>query len=258
MTSLHRARSLLATVTAPLLLALPMLVHCGGQATCDDVCDNVLDKCGGATDEVARNACLEQCAQRVEAVPTKCAADRDGLLTCVADAESVDCLDPARSAACSAESEALDACALDGGSGGGGSGAGGEPCTDDDECPTGICNAKLQRCAAPGAIGDPCYDDDECESDLCNSPLEQCAVPGELGSRCYDDDECVSELCNSPLEQCAVPGGLGSRCYDDDECESGLCNSPLEQCAVPGGAGTPCYDDDECQSLACGADETCA
>jgi hypothetical protein len=206
---LSHARSLPALVLMLGAFAATF-VDCKGAASCDAVCDNVLDKCfddsfGFVNEDTARNDCMEQCAQRADAVPEKCADERDAVLECLALAESIDCGDPQRSAACSDENEALGACAASGGGGGTGSGTTGsggtgQACQTDDDCATGLCNWQLEQCSTPGAIGGPCTRDDECTSALCNWSTEVCAAPGPTGTPCIRDEECTSGQC--PNESC--------------------------------------------------------
>src|SRR5262249_53697104 len=79
----------------------------------------------------------------------------------------------------------------------------------DKECPTGLCNWKLQRCASPGSDGTPCQRDEECASNVCNWKLEACSVKGGPGAACMRDDECASGTCgfaaSSWLSGRAVP-----------------------------------------------------
>ena len=200
------------------------LVDCGGSATCQGVCDNVIDKCLQQPDSVAYNNCLEDCSQRVKAVPEKCNDSRDEVLSCLSSADSINCLDAQQSAACADENAALVVCALGGSNSNDSNNAGGTHCLDDDECANGKCNSKLQQCADPQQLGGPCYDDDECANGRCNSKLQQCADPQSLGGPCYDDDECANGKCNSKLQECANAGPTGTPCYDDDECTSGTCS----------------------------------
>jgi hypothetical protein len=234
-------------------------VNCGGGASCDAVCSNVIDKCdsGSAlTDGGAeRNACLETCSERVQTVPDSCASDRDLLLSCLSDAPSINCNDPQASAACTMANSALDACAghktTSESSVSVGAGGSGASCTQDKTCPTGLCNTNTQQCGTPGALAAPCYRDTECAGSLCNTNTEQCATAGALGGPCYRDDECANALCNTKTEQCAAAGALGGPCYRDDECSNNLCNTKSEQCETAGALGSPCYRAQECQSNSC-------
>lgn len=239
------------------------LADCAGAASCDAVCDNVLDKCfddafGLIDEDAVRNDCMEQCAQRSDTVPEKCAAERDEVLSCLAQAESIDCDEPQLSAACSDANQELAEC---GGSGGGastGSAGTGQPCdNDDDNCPTGLCNWKTGVCSTPGDIGASCQRDEECAGDLCNWVTSMCAVQAEIGTACQRDEECTSDLCNWNTGVCAVPAALGMGCQRDEECTTGLCNWTTSSCSTPGAPGGPCQRDEECASNQCADNDTC-
>ncbi|NUO52473.1 MAG: hypothetical protein HOV80_26800 [Polyangiaceae bacterium] len=204
------------------------LAHCSGAATCDAVCDNVLDKCTDGflgSSDAARNDCVEQCSQRSEAVPDSCAAERDEVLSCLAKAESIDCNDPQRSAACTDENEALARCgAPDDGSSTSATGASGQSCDTDDECGTGLCNWKTGVCSVPAEVGSECQRDEECAGDLCNWKTSTCALPAPIDDACQRDEECESDLCNWNTSKCSTPGPAGSPCTREEECVSNQCN----------------------------------
>jgi hypothetical protein len=226
------------------LFAVPMLVDCGGQATCDDLCDNLLDKCAsdfgefGEYEDVVRNDCLEQCAQRSNAVPEKCALEKDDVLSCLADADSLDCSDAQQSASCANENAALNACVFGSSNdGGGGSGGGGGSTS-----------------SAPS--GQSCENDGECASGICSWANDTCIVPGELGALCERDNECESNLCSWVDDTCSVPQPLGEACERDNECIDGLCNWSTDVCSELGASGAPCGRDNECLSNSC-PNDTC-
>lgn len=203
---------------------------CGTSPTCDAVCSNVLDKCTTDGNELARNQCLEECAQRSQSVPDSCGSERDAVLECLAGADSLDCSDPQRSAACADVNETLSTCASSEATGSSGTGSSGMTCDRDDECASDLCNTASGMCATPAELGAKCYRDDECASDVCNTVTEMCATPAELGAKCYRDDECVSDLCNTATGVCATPGAAGGACYRDGECASDQCNQDTETC----------------------------
>ncbi len=207
------------------------LTHCSGAATCDAVCDNVLDKCTDGflgSSDAARNDCVEQCSQRAEAVPDGCAAERDDVLSCLAMAESIDCDDPQRSSACTDENEALAKCGSgDDGGQSTSSGPSGQPCDTDDECGTGLCNWNTKVCSTPAELGAACQRDEECASDLCNWNTTSCSEPAALGGACQRDEECASDLCNWSTTTCSNPGPPGAPCVRDEECASSACSSSM-------------------------------
>jgi hypothetical protein len=230
------------------------LAHCSGAATCDAVCDNVLDKCTDGflgSSDAARNDCVEECSQRAEAVPDECAEERDEVLSCLARAESVDCDDPQRSAACTDENEALAKCGSGTGTETTSSGPSGQACDGDDECGTGLCNWKTGTCSVPAEIGSPCQRDEECSSNLCNWKTSSCALPAAIGDSCQRDEECDSNLCNWKTSECSVPAALGDACQRDEECSSNLCNWSTSSCSTPGAPGAPCSREEECASNQC-------
>lgn len=227
---------------------------CSDDPSCEAVCDNVLDKCGGAGDDVAGNACLEECRQRTQEIPSSCEAQRDDVLVCLADAESVDCNDPLVSAACTTQADALVRCAespaegpdpvgaAGGASGGAGTGGGeatsttgssstttgpggGTPCESDDDCPGALCSWKFDVCTVPAPLGEPCGRDAECQDDLCSWVDEVCSVPVQLGEPCGRDVECQEGVCNWKVEVCTGLGASGDPCGRDGECVSGTCGS---------------------------------
>lgn len=187
------------------LFALPMLADCGGGASCEAVCDNVLDKCTADSNDLARNQCLEECAQRSSAVPDSCLLESEDVLACLSSADSLDCGDPQQSAACTSENQKLSSCAFGGGGGGGGSGgstaSGGQACQDDEECATGLCNWALDVCTPIGEQGAACGRDDECVGGLvCSWVSDVCIAPAAAGAACQRDEECLSDQC--PNDTC--------------------------------------------------------
>jgi hypothetical protein len=96
------------------VLALSLAAACGGEATCDSACTNILDKCTDEPDELDMNNCVEQCEQRRQAVPDSCASEGDAVVACIADADTIDCFDPQQSAACSDANAELASCVFGG------------------------------------------------------------------------------------------------------------------------------------------------
>ncbi len=214
------------------LLATPLLADCAGAASCEAVCDNVLDKCLVGESSVAYNDCLEECSQRSNAIPARCELERDDVLACLSVADSIDCGDPQQSAACTAENQALFACASNSGGGGSGGGSpGGQPCSDDAECAGGLCNWETEVCAGPGDLGDACGRDEECAGGLCNWETEVCSSLGDLGDACGRDEECQGALCNWETEVCSTQGSAGDACGRNEECVSGQCDTDTETCS---------------------------
>jgi uncharacterized membrane protein YgcG len=125
----HRHKLALAT----LLLASSVTslggTSCSTEPSCESVCDNYIDLCVSDLDtDPAYNACLETCTGSNNDIPAACGTQRDEVLICLADAESLDCASPQSSAACEEQNGTLYECLVKeaGGSGGsGGSGGGG-------------------------------------------------------------------------------------------------------------------------------------
>lgn len=127
----------------------------------------------------------------------------------------------------------------------------GGPCNRDAECPAGLCNLRIDRCAAPSPDGGPCARDSECASGLCNLRLDVCAEPAADGDACARDSECAGALCNLRTDRCAAKAPLGGPCARDSECASSLCNLRTDVCATKAAAGSPCARDRECASGLC-------
>ena len=104
------------------------------------------------------------------------------------------------------------------------------PCMNDTQCPNGLCNWKLQKCAAPAPDGSACQRDEECADGLCNWKLQKCAAPAANGSACQRDEECTSALCNWKTETCSTPGPAGAPCQRDQECASNTCKMQAGRC----------------------------
>ena len=68
-------------------------------------------------------------------------------------------------------------------------------CYEDDDCATGICNWKTDRCATASPLGGPCKRDLECADGLCNWELEQCTEASPPGTLCGRNKECASGVC---------------------------------------------------------------
>lgn len=71
----------------------------------------------------------------------------------------------------------------------------GPPCDLDEDCDTGICNWKTDRCASPSPVGSACGRDRECKSQVCNWKTDRCAAPGAKDAPCGRDSECLSGVC---------------------------------------------------------------
>lgn len=93
---------------------------CGGEPSCDSLCDNYLDLCVGVdADDADRNACLESCQGVVNDIPSSCGTARDEALSCLSDAESLECSNALASASCEAEVTELFDCWAESGQGSG-------------------------------------------------------------------------------------------------------------------------------------------
>lgn len=206
---------------------------CGGGASCESVCNNVIDKClvSGLEDtSVAKNNCIEQCNQRLQNVKASCVQQRDDLLKCVAGAKSVDCSDPQRTAECSSQNKALSSCSgatvsTTSGATSGGATSGGPPdCFTDSACTPQICLEKINQCGMPQGPGGPCIRDSECAAGLCLENENQCGDAQPLGGGCIRDEECQNGLCNERQNQCANAAAAGQPCLRNQECVSNVCN----------------------------------
>ena len=159
--------SKLATVLLP---AAVLLVACGGSSSTELFEDPIAssDLSEDAPQEEARSA-------TVEAPDTSHDAGREVDANADADAN----------AGADAEADADAGAAPDGG----------PRCYEDDDCATGICNWKTDRCAATGPVGAPCKRDLECTAGLCNWELETCTEASPSGTPCRRNKECASGVC---------------------------------------------------------------
>jgi hypothetical protein len=230
-------------------LLAPSIEGCGGGASCNSLCSNVIDLCTTESDSVDLNNCIEQCNERIEPIPTNCASERDDLLECISGASVVNCSDPQESAACSTENQALVTCLA-----GGGSAAGGASGTSTTTSTTGGDGG--QSAGGGDPIGHACETDHDCSSGICNEDLNVCSTAGKAGTPCFRDSECSTNLCNESQSACSTPGPIGTPCFRDSECSGNLCNESTSACAKKNAAGGPCFRDTECTSNKCDMDQS--
>ncbi|MFW5920979.1 MAG: trypsin-like serine protease, partial [Polyangiales bacterium] len=148
----------------------------------------------------------------------------------------------------------------------------GEPCSTDDECSNGRCEAVdgedvcVRECDPRFRIP-MCPVGFYCEATGCG--VGRCLAGGEgskdAGEECADDIECKSRNCadvNGTMRcgrQCA--DGEGDPCDTDQACEvrDDGCGScvPVELSTGPRSFGAPCESDDQCESMDCADDGIC-
>ena len=134
----------------------------------------------------------------------------------------------------------------------------GEPCTNDSQCGSGVCDTVGSNTCEPAnscgngtlEAGEVCDDGNTATGDGCDN---SCLL--EIGEPCGNDNECTSNVCNTGAMPpvCAPPAGCGNGAPDPGEaCDDGNtnngdgCNSA---CLLED--GEPCSDDSECASNAC-------
>ena len=110
----------------------------------------------------------------------------------------------------------------------------GKGCYYDDQCKTGWCDRRVEKCSERLDSGNICDtgDENQCKSGECD-----CAFPHSSGNTCFCD----------PVDGVKVPNGLN--CYDDDWCQSGWCNSETNKCSARLESGKKCLTGDENQCL---------
>jgi cysteine-rich repeat protein len=99
--------------------------------------------------------------------------------------------------------------------------------------------------------GEPCTDNAQCESTICDTvdsntcePANTCGNGAlEAGEACDDGNTSAEDSCDP---QCLLELGAGP-CTDGAQCESGVCNTlaAAPVCAVPIGCGNGVLNDDE-------------
>lgn len=108
-------------------------------------------------------------------------------------------------------------------------------CEDGLYCAGGECRA--------GEEGDPCGDDFDCMSYVCDGDglgsEGVCAPPGEAGDACSSETECGEGL--GCVEGVCIPrGGIGAPCGEDRECFSDTCVHPQGRCGPAPGEESDC------------------
>ena len=115
----------------------------------------------------------------------------------------------------------------------------GEPCTDSEQCESGLCYD--ETCTTECDETEDCPDDWLCRDDgdvgVCEIPTS-CTSDGDCS---VDDDRCVVDRNGEVDVICRPPVGdaeLGDSCSTDDECSAGLC--------FDGECSRPCDNPSDC------------
>lgn len=129
-----------------------------------------------------------------------------------------------------------------------------QSCTSPSECPDGFaCSGGYCVLGGVGSYGQPCDDDSDCQSLLCDDiggGETRCSTACDSDSQCPGTDLCVLGVC-SPTG----PMAFGGACATDADCQSGLCKGfgSNRYCSLP------CTQDDNCPGDAtCLSDATCS
>jgi hypothetical protein len=126
----------------------------------------------------------------------------------------------------------------------------GEPCLDDAECASGLCDEYTGICVgACLELHSNCVETTDCCLGLvCTGGV----CLGGLNALCDSNDDCVSNFCDLYTSTCQNCVADGATCADDGECCSGICDAYTATCIatlLPDGA--PCLDDEDCDSGFC-------
>jgi len=135
-----------------------------------------------------------------------------------------------------------------------------QPCVEDLECGSRLCDPSTHKCIACGGavpcpggatcladkscaaqLGQPATKKDECQAGDLIAPDPLICTLG-MGLACTNNNQCASHDCNAgtPTGTCAKP------CTIDGECEMPLtCNKQKGYCFLP--PGSLCVVDDQCQ-----------
>ena len=125
-----------------------------------------------------------------------------------------------------------------------------EPCTDDNQCETGICHRGICGANSPAGVGNPCAGHGDCQSFLC--ALGTCERgTGAAGSACLNHEECASSSCVGGA--CAAGVGLpgGEKCATSAQCASKVCHGGVCMATGPADNGGCCGGGWECKSFNC-------
>ncbi len=145
----------------------------------------------------------------------------------------------------------------------------GEPCTEDNQCDSGMCDIEVTDvCLAP-VTSDSCSDDSECDSDqYCYGASGTCETKLLDNNGCNRDDVCDSGLCTNGV--CDSVGDSGDNCYygsgstealldGSRACpETDYCSYEYGECTPKMALGDDCSDLSAAEiDLACGAANYC-
>lgn len=133
----------------------------------------------------------------------------------------------------------------------------GDPCEEDSDCRSGICqsgNLFIESCS-DGEVGSPCGEDEECKDGKCT--FGSC-IPGNRLNKCSEDEDCRTGSCHAPgsyvcLERESMPPGY-ENCKTDADCEQiGLkyCFTGQVSFCANGEPGDRCIDDNDCYNRRC-------
>ncbi|NMC71006.1 MAG: hypothetical protein GYA57_13210 [Myxococcales bacterium] len=274
---------------------LDPLIHPGVP---DDDCDGVDDDCDGLTDgglvpiggtcttsaDCCTGSCIggvcnsgyglcespgESCVSPAECCSGRCEVTASGTRECVGtgvcEAEGGACL---FSADCCSAWCVAGACAV-----GSTCHLVSEPCANNYECCSGICDSRTHTCASVGGTCTPLYEvctsDNGCCSGFCDGGRCGigffCRAPGEL---CNEGADCCNGICvgaSPPLPgRCAFLGGcytVGTPCTGNRNCCSKACVDPgtgVRVCTYLSGCrpmGEICTTDAECCGGLCRPDD---
>ncbi len=135
----------------------------------------------------------------------------------------------------------------------------GEPCTDDTDCASNLCNmvAIPAVCAPPLGCGNGLLEAGEACDDGNNISGDGCTAACEIedGNPCVTDDECASGVCdlNEAPPVCEPAGSCGNGVLDASEaCDDGNLTTGdgcSNMCLLEDGG--PCTDNAQCESTIC-------
>ncbi len=131
----------------------------------------------------------------------------------------------------------------------------GQPCTDDNQCQSGVCDDTSMTCEPANTCGnsaleagEACDDGNTANGDGCSSTCRR-----ENGQPCTDDNQCQSGVCDDTSMTCEPANVCGNNTIEAGEaCDDGNttngdgCSSTCRR-----ENGQPCTDDNQCQSGVC-------
>jgi hypothetical protein len=253
-----------------------------GDCTSGSVCDGGTDVCVPEhptieCDDAGDCPSGDSCQGGVCVPPGGCDDDGDCEDGNVCDTSVDLCVPPHPPIPCDGAGDCPSGEACEGGwcdgDGGGDDGGGDQPCDNDLDCPSGVCDDSVDRCVPEHPPID-CDDDGDCPDG------DRCAGGYCTHDSCEDDGDCASgTMCDSSIDLCVpehppVPCEGDADCPGDDACEAGWCVPP-EPCdddsdcpggdvcdksgsvdlCVPGQPPVPCETEADCPADACTYDD---